>query len=98
MLQNVAMKPFTCALQKWIFISEGNRSSFDFRSVQAHSSVTGCSARHTSGLNFHIHQQMTLDLVFPGGSDGEETACNAGDPGLSPGSGGHPREGNGNRL
>ena len=26
-------------------------------------------------------------LGFPGGSDGKETACNAGDPGLIPGSG-----------
>ena len=26
-------------------------------------------------------------LGFPGGSDGEESACNAGDPGLIPGSG-----------
>ena len=31
---------------------------------------------------------------FPGGSDGKEYACNAGDPGLIPGSGRSPREGN----
>ena len=31
----------------------------------------------------------------PGGSDGKESACNAGDPGLIPGSGRSPREGNG---
>ena len=35
---------------------------------------------------------------FPCGSDGKETACNAGDPGSSPGSGRSPREGNGNPL
>ena len=32
---------------------------------------------------------------FPGGSDGEESACNAGDPGSIPGSGRSPGEGNG---
>ena len=35
---------------------------------------------------------------FPGGSDGEEPAYNAGDLGLIPGSGRSPGEGNGNRL
>ena len=33
---------------------------------------------------------------FPGGSDGKEAACNAGDPGLIPGSGISPGEENGN--
>ena len=33
---------------------------------------------------------------FPGGSDGKEYACNVGDPGLIPGSGRSPGEGNGN--
>ena len=35
---------------------------------------------------------------FPGGSDGKETACNAGNVGLIPGSGRSPGEGNGNPL
>ena len=35
---------------------------------------------------------------FPSGSDGKESACNAGDPGLIPGSGRSPGEGNGNPL
>ena len=35
---------------------------------------------------------------FPCGSDGKESACNAGDPGLIPGSGKSPGEGNGNPL
>ena len=34
----------------------------------------------------------------PGGSDGKESACNAGDPGLIPGSRRSPGEGNGNPL
>ena len=35
---------------------------------------------------------------FPGGSGGKASACNAGDPGLIPGSGRSPGEGNGNPL
>ena len=35
---------------------------------------------------------------FSGGSDGKQSACNAGDPGSIPGSGRAPREGNGNPL
>ena len=35
-------------------------------------------------------------LRFPGGSEGEESACNIGDSGSIPGSGRSPEEGNGN--
>ena len=35
---------------------------------------------------------------FPGGSDSKESACNAGNPGLIPGSGKSLREGNGYPL
>ena len=35
---------------------------------------------------------------FPGGSDGKESTCNTGDPGLIPGLGRSPGEGNGNLL
>ena len=37
-------------------------------------------------------------MLFPGGLDGKESACNAGDLGSIPGSGRSPREGNGNLL
>ena len=37
-------------------------------------------------------------MGFPGGSDGKESACNAGDPGSTPGLGSSPGEGNGNSL
>ena len=36
--------------------------------------------------------------IFPDGSDGKESACNAGDLGSIPGSGRSPGEGNGNPL
>ena len=37
-------------------------------------------------------------INFPGGLEGQESTCNVGDPGLIPGSGRSPREGNGNPL
>ena len=41
---------------------------------------------------------MILSPGFPGGSDSKESACNAGNPGLIPGSGRSSREGNGPYL
>jgi len=37
-------------------------------------------------------------MGFPGGSDGKESACNTGDPGLIPGPGQFPGERNGYPL
>ena len=50
-----------------------------------------------------VHQSCVLlpclfNLSFPGGSDGKVSACDVGDPGLIPGSGRSPGEGNGNPL
>ena len=39
-----------------------------------------------------------VERGFPGGSDGEESACNAGDLGPIPGLGRAPGEGHGNPL
>ena len=39
-----------------------------------------------------------LYIIPPGGSGGKASACNAGDPGLIPGSGRSPGDGNGNPL
>ena len=44
---------------------------------------------------------LTLKVIsmdFPGGSESKESTCNAGDPGLVPGSGRSPGEGNGYPL
>ena len=49
----------------------------------------------------HLIKAMVFPVVvmgFPGGSDGKESSCNAGDPGSIPGSGRSPGEGNGNPL
>ena len=44
------------------------------------------------------HQYLLRRMLFPGGSDGKLSACNAGDLGLIPGLGRSPGEGNGNPL
>ena len=41
---------------------------------------------------------FTSFFGFPGGSDGKEFVCSAGGPGLIPGLGRSPGEGNGNPL
>ena len=49
---------------------------------------------------FSFYYNISLFIYFPhaDGSDGKESACNAGDPGSIPGSGRSPGEGNGNPL
>ena len=49
---------------------------------------------------FSYHSSILVPLMcfFPGGSDGKESACNAGDLGLIPESGRSPGERNGNPL
>ena len=53
--------------------------------------------------NIVLHLDPILYIVvyiwgFPGGSDGKESTCNAGDLGSIPGLGRYPREGHGNPL
>ena len=51
-----------------------------------------------SNLKKYTHTSHTFVQGFHGGSDSKESACNAGDPGLIPGSERSPGEGNGNPL
>ena len=53
---------------------------------------------NTQNLLFLYTNNVFIHQGFPGGSDGKASACNAGDPGLIPGSGRSPAEGNGNPL
>ena len=47
----------------------------------------------------NLHCKLVLSQqVFPGSSDGEESACNAGDWGSIPGLGRSPEGGNGNPV
>ena len=47
---------------------------------------------------YYTDLAIVLDVGLPGCSVGKESACNAGDLGLIPGSGRSPEEGNGNPL
>ena len=50
-------------------------------------------------FNFQSRQpNYSPSLGFPSSSDGKESSCSVGDPGLIPGSGRSPGEGNGNPL
>ena len=69
--------------------------------------MTSWTAARRASLSFTISQSllrlMSIELVIPsnhlpGGSDGKEAACNAGDPSSIPGSGRSPGEGYGNPL
>ena len=46
----------------------------------------------------HFFSTLNMTQGFLGGSNGKESACNAGDPGSIPGSGRSPGEENGNPL
>ena len=56
------------------------------------------SSAHKIHIKFIIYLAMKNNCSFPGGSDGKESAHNAGDPGSIPGSGRSPGEGNGSPL
>ena len=58
--------------------------------------VNICLNEGTECLLFISQQEVTYG--FPGGSDGKESACNAGDAGLIPGSGRSPGGGHGYPL
>ena len=53
---------------------------------------------HCGDQAISIMYIIELNMSFPGGSDGKECACNAGDRGLIPGLGSCPEEGNSNPL
>ena len=45
-----------------------------------------------------MFERLDIGNGLPSGSDDKESACNAGDPGSTPGLGRSPGEGNGNPL
>ena len=48
--------------------------------------------------SYDNRKRILIAYGFPYSSDGKESACNAGDPGLSPALGRSPGDGNGNPL
>ena len=61
------------------------------KGMATHSSILASPAPHPK-------QGLKEILRFPGDSEVKGSACSAGDPGLAPGSGRSPGEGNGNPL
>ena len=60
--------------------------------------VLRCASQSLQVTSVHNGYLLKYPLGFPGGSDGKESACNAGDPRLIPGSGRCSGEGNGYPL
>ena len=46
----------------------------------------------------YVYVHLCIYIYSRGGSEGKASVCNAGDPGLTPGLGRSPGEGNGNPL
>ena len=58
--------------------------------------LSGHVVQHAGSQSLFVMFSVSLD--FPGGSDGKASAYNVGGPGLIPGLGRSPGEGNGNPL
>ena len=77
----------------------------EMQKLPSHHLVCLCVGNNTRWYAFYPEylegrrlRHLTFILGFPGGSDGEEFACSAGDPGSIPRSGRSPGEGHGNLL
>ena len=60
--------------------------------------MDGITIHHSVDMSLSSFRETVKDMDFPGGSDGEVSAYNAGDPASIPGSGRSPGEGYGNPL
>ena len=77
----------SCPLSQWCYLTISYSAALFF-----------CLQSFPASGSFPVSQLFTSGEDFPGGSDGKASVYNAGDPGLIPGSGRSPGEGNGNRL
>ena len=68
-----------------------------FLSVLTESSIRQWDLKASDFGDLRIYIQKRVEHLFPG-SDGKDSACNAGDPGLIPGLGRSPGKGYGNPL
>ena len=76
-----------CALLQGIFLTQGwNLGLLHCRQMIYRLSYEGISV----GCMYILMADVRVYLGFPGGSDGKESACNAGEPYLVPGSGRFP--------
>ena len=78
----------------WTYLQSRNRDT------DAENKLMDTKRGKGAGMNWDIgiYIYTLLCVGLPCSSNGKESACNAGDPGLIPGSGRSPGEGNGNPL
>ena len=69
-----------------------------FYIFQLHFTYKEMRLRELMGLGAQLLSHLIPTACFPGGSDGKESACKEGDPGLISGLGRSPGEGNGSPL
>ena len=76
------------------------KSCLELGEKGAQSTLASWSQASPAGNSWRTGELSPLvaTMGFPGGSDGKASAYSAGDPGLMPGSGRSPGEGNGNPL
>ena len=85
-----------CLLQRIFPTQESNRGLLNCRGILYQLSHQGSPK---NCLGYHCNNtHETCELGFPGGSDGNEFTCNAGDLALIPVLGRSPRDGNGYQL
>ena len=68
------------------------------RELKSHKLYSTTKNRIKLNLKYVFERRYHITMGFPGGSDGKESACNAGDLGSIPGLGRFPGEENGNPL
>ena len=80
------------------FATLGNTKLHSWRVYESCLDLVVVSFHWTQSKGMVIVREAHLSSGFPGGSDGKESTCNAGDLGLIPGLGRSPGEANGNPL
>ena len=88
---------FICAMYIYIYITCVYIIYMFIHSVHICIYKTSCIESKDNNLGKYF-SLSTIQLGFPGGSGGKESACNAGDPGSIPGSGISLEKGNGYPL
>ena len=79
-----------------IFLTQGsNPGLLYYRQILSLSEPQGKPLPGGATPNFVPERFLSIPWGFPGGSNGKESACNAGDTGSIPGSGRSPGEANG---
>ena len=84
-----------------LIVSPPSPFAFDLSPHQGLFQWVGFSHQVAKALELQLKLQsfqFKVEMGFPSGSDGKESACNAGDLGSIPGLGRSPREGNDNPL